>query len=170
MQHGNFLQKETPGWKKRLNKYIPSQSKYAKSALKTIYTAPIIVVPPPVLILFCSHLFVFYGSWFLFASVSLFQLIMLHQRFCWYYCTFVPLLGLRLRLWLALSCISSWWVINNKRGGGGVNESAIVPDYWCLSMFFPNLMSNKFSSGSRNSECSLSSAFVWLKIFWLGIW
>ena len=33
----------------------------------------------------------------------------------WSYCTFVPPLGLGLGLRLALNCVSSWWVINNKR-------------------------------------------------------
>ena len=34
------------------------------------------------------------------------------------YCTFVPPLRLRLGLRLALSRVSSWWVINSKRGEG----------------------------------------------------
>ena len=42
---------------------------------------------------------------------------------CYY--TFVPPLGLRLGLRLALSRVSSWWVINNKRGRG--YECAIAP-------------------------------------------
>ena len=44
-------------------------------------------------------------------------------NFCCY-CTFVPPLGLGLGLRLALSCISSWWVINDKKGAKWKYNSA----------------------------------------------